>query len=324
MAKVLSQDEIDSLLDGIDEGKVQTETDIPDQGETELYNFAKQAGPGHLRMPALRIINERFIGLLRTTFSSATGSIVDASISGTESIRFDDFTKSIPLPASLNIFKMEPLRGFALLVLEGPLIFAFVDTLFGGKGVSPVKIEGKSFTTIEIKIIEKIVRLVLGDLQQAWSNIHKIKMAFTRSEMDPQFATIVAPNDMVIAVKILVELEGSSGLMTLCLPYSTIEPIRKKLSYKFQGERLEIDQNWRIYIEEKVKGLNMGLSCTLGTGKISGRELLKLKVDDVIPLDKKMGEPAIVSIEGIPKFRGYPGSCNNRKAIKIMDTIKKR
>jgi len=325
MAKVLSQDEIDSLLEGIGEGKVKTETDTPDRTEeVELYDFEKQAGPAHLRMPALRIINERFVGLLRTNLSSTTGSFVDVSISGTESIKFGEFSRSIPLPASLNIFKIEPLRGFSLIVLEGPLIFAFVDTLFGGKSVSPVKIEGRNFTAIETKIIEKIVRMTLGDLQQAWSNIYKVKMTFTRSEMDPQFATIVTSNDMVIVVRFLIEFENSSGLMTLCMPYAMIEPLREKLSYKFQRERLEIDQHWRRYIEEKIRELKVELNCTLGTAKITGREVLGLKVDDVIALDKKMGDLATLSAGGVTKFRGYPGSSNNKKAIKIMEIVKKR
>ena len=324
MANVLSQEEVDSLLEGIDEGKVQTETALPEsEEELEVYNFGAQVGPVHLRMPTLGIINERFIGFSRTSLFSATGLSLDVSISSIDSLKFGDFCRSIPIPASLNIFKMEPLRGFALLVLEGPMVFAFVDTLFGGRAVSHVKLEGKTFTTIEKKIIDKIVEMILGDLQEAWSDVYKLKMILTRSEMDPQFAAITTPDDMVIATKLMIDLQNVSGTMTICIPYSVLEPIRDKLKQRFQGERFEIDQKWTRYIRGKVKELTINLSCTLGRADITGRELLAMKAGDIIHLDQKMSDPVIVNVEGVPKFTGYPGICNKRKAIKIKERVNK-
>ena len=324
MANVLSQEEVDSLLEGIDEGKVQTETALPEsEEELEVYNFGAQVGPVHLRMPTLGIINERFIGFSRTSLFSATGLSLDVSISSIDSLKFGDFCRSIPIPASLNIFKMEPLRGFALLVLEGPMVFAFVDTLFGGRAVSHVKLEGKTFTTIEKKIIGKIVEMILGDLQEAWSDVYKLKMILTRSEMDPQFAAITTPDDMVIATKLTIDLQNVSGTMTICIPYSVLEPIRDKLKQRFQGERFEVDQKWTRYIRGKVKELTINLSCTLGRADITGRELLAMKAGDIIHLDQKMSDPVIVNVEGVPKFTGYPGICNKRKAIKIKERVNK-
>ena len=324
MTNVLSQEEVDSLLEGIDEGKVQTETAIPkSEEELEVYNFAAQVGPLHLRMPTLGIINERFIGFSRTSLFTATGMSLDVSISSIDSLKFGDFCRSIPIPASLNIFKMEPLRGFALLVLEGPMVFAFVDTLFGGRAVSHIKLEGKTFTTIEKKIIEKIVEMILGDLQEAWSDVYKLKMVLTRSEMDPQFAAITTPNDMVIATKLIIDLQNVSGTMTICIPYSMLEPIRDKLKQRFQGERFEVDHKWTHYIRGKIKELTINLSCTLGRAGITGRELLAMKVGDIIKLDQKMSDPVIVNVEGVPKFTGYPGIYNKRKAIKIKERVNK-
>lgn len=322
MPNVLSQDEVDSLLGGISEGKVKTEPDVPEKDqELKTFDFTRQAGPMHQRLPTLGIINERFIGLLKASLSSATRSIIDVNISEIESIKFAEFTRSVPLPTSLNIFKIEPLRGFALLVLEGSLVFAFVDTFFGGKSVSHVRLEGKSFTTIEIKIVEKLVKIILGNLQHAWSDVHKVEMVFTRSEIDPQFAGIATPNDMVIAIRFSVDLENASGEMTVCIPYSTIEPIREKLRHRFHGETLEVDQAWTRHVEEKIKEMTIGLSCTLGTAKITGRELLEMKVNDVIQLDQKVSDPIIVSVEGIPKFKGYPGTSNKKKAIRIEERV---
>ena len=324
MANILSQDEVDSLLGGIDEGKVQIETAVSESKEgLEVYNFGAQVGPVHLRMPTLGIINERFIGFSRTSLFAATGLSLDVNISSIDSIKFGEFCRSIPIPASLNIFKMEPLRGFALLVLEGPLVFAFIDTLFGGRSVSHVKLEGKTFTTIEKKIIGKIVEMILSDLQKAWSDVYKLKMVFTRSEIDPQFAAIVTPDDMVIATKLMIDLQNVSGTMTICIPYSVLEPIRDKLKQRFQDERLEVDQKWVRYIRGKVKKLTINLSCALCKSGITGRELLAMKVGDVIQLDQKMNDPVIISVEGVPKFIGHPGICNKQKAIKIKERFNK-
>ena len=137
-------------------------------------------------------------------------------------------------------------------------------------------------------------------------------MLFTRSEIDPQFAAIVTPDDPVIVIGFTIELQDTSGGMTICIPYSTIEPIREKLKYRFQGEELEVDQTWRRYMEGKLRELTLALSATLGKTKITGRKLLEMKVDDVIQLDQKTDTPVIVSVEGVEKFKGYPGAYNNR------------
>jgi len=323
MGNVLSQDEVDSLLSGISEGKVETETDVPEKGEEiKTYDFSVPAGPLHLRMPALKIINERLVGFLRTSLPIVSKTVVDVNLSSTESVKFSEFCLSLPVPSSLNIFSLEPLRGHSLVVLEGNLVFSFVDSLFGGKGVSHVKLEGRSFTAIETKIVERIVKIILGDMQQAWSDVYEVKTVFSHSEMDPQFAGIVKPEDVVIVNKFEVELENISGIITICIPYSSIEPIRDRLKTGYHGEAKQADKEWRRYIEKKIMDMNVELSCTIGMAKIKGEELLKMKVDDVIILDQKPGDHTIVKIEGIPKFKGSPGSCNNRKAVRISEIIK--
>ena len=324
MGNVLSQDEVDSLLNGISDGKVKTETDTPERGKgLNVYDFRSQAGPSFASMPALGTINERFVGSLRVSLSAATRSVIDVTISSTESVPFDEFSRSIPLPSSLNIFKMAPLKGFALLVLEGPLVFAFVDIFFGGKGGGHLRLEGNDFTPIEVRIIEKVVAIILGDLEHAWSDVHKIKMALVRSEMDPKFAAIAKPNDSVMVSRFTVEFGNTAGNMTICIPYSTIEPLREKLKQGLQNEKVEVDQRWRKHIQEKIKGLAINVLCTLGMTKITGRELLEIKVDDIIPLEQGVNDLITVSVEDIPKFRGFPGTRNSKQAIRISESINK-
>ncbi len=323
MGNVLSQDEVDSLLGGIGEGKVETETDVPEESEeVKAYDFSMPAGPLHLRMPALGIINERLIGLLRKSLPIVSKNVVDVGLSSTESVKFSEFCLSLPVPTSLNIFSIEPLKGYSIVVLEGNLVFSFVDSLFGGSGVSHVKLEGRGFTAIEIKIIEKIVKIILGDIQQAWSDVYDVKTVFSHSEMDPQFVRIIQPKDMVIVNKFEVELENGSGIITTCTPFSCLEPVEDMLKSGFHDEVREVDKEWRRYIEKKIMDMTVELSCTMGMAKIKGQEILKMKIDDVILLDQNPGNFVIVNVEGIPKFKGSPGSCNNRKAVKISDIIK--
>ena len=323
MGNILSQDEVDSLLDGITEGKVETETDVSEGSPSvEVYDFSMPAGPVHLRLPALGIINERLVGLLRTNLQVASRSVIDVNLSSTETVKFSDFYLSLPMPASLNIFSIEPLRGLSLIVLEGPLVFSFVDSVFGGKGVSHVKLEGRLFTKIETKIVEKIVKIILNDFQKAWSDAYEIKAAFIRSEMDPQFVNIGTPDDLAIVNKYEVQLENGNGLITICIPYSSIKPIKEKLKNKFRRQKTEVDQTWKRYIQEKIQETTVELSCTMGMAKINGADILSMKVDDVIMLDQKFGNSVIVNVENIPKFKGCPGACNKKKAVKIIDRLK--
>ena len=322
MANILSQDEVDSLLDGITEGKVETETDVSEENKLiEAYDFSMPAGPVHLRLPALGIINERLVGLLRTNLQVASRSVIDVNLISTESVKFSDFCLSLPMPSSLNIFSIEPLRGYSLVVLEGPLVFSFVDSLFGGRGVSHVKLEGRRFTTIETRIVEKVVKIILGDFQKAWSDVYEVNAVFVRSEMDPQFVGIGTPDDLVIVNKFEVQLENGNGFITICMPYSSIKPIKEKLKNKFRSEKMEEDKTWKKYIQQKLLETTVELSCTMGKATIKGGELLNLKVDDVILLDQKIGNIVTVNVENIPKYKGYPGACNKKKAVKIIERI---
>ncbi|MGB5157845.1 flagellar motor switch protein FliM [Desulfobacterium sp. N47] len=322
MANILSQEEVDSLLGGIDEGSVETESDVPEiDGAIGLYDFGKKSSPGHLSLPGLGMINERFINFLNESLPGTIGLSTDVSVDEIDSIKFGDFCRSLPVPTSLNIFKMEPLKGFALLVFEGWLVFAFVDAMFGGKGVSHVKLEGRGFTAIEQKIVSRIVDIVLVDLQKAWAEIKDLKMVYTRSEMDPQFAGIAKPTDMIIATKFALNIGNFTGGMTICLPYDVIEPIGEKLKENYRSEKFEADPVWKQHIKKKIQELDINLKCTLGRIKITGREFLEMKVDDVLLTGQKVDDPIVVSVGDLNKFKGHVGSMNNKKAIRIADKI---
>jgi flagellar motor switch protein FliM len=324
MGNVLSQDEVDSLLGGISNGKVKTETDTPETGKgLELYDFTAKVRPSQDSIAFLGVINERFVDFLKASFTAATGSIVEASTSPVEPVEFDEFCHSITPSASQNVFKMEPLKASGLLVLEGPLVFAFVDTFFGGKGASQAELEDREFTAIEGRIIQKVVTIIFRDLEQAWAGIHKLKIGLASSEIDSQIATVAKPNDLVLVNRFAIELGNASGSITLCIPHAIIEPISSKFRRGLRSEEVEIDQTWRRHFAKKIRELTINLRCTLGTARITGRRLLELKVDDVIPLDKGVGDVITVSVEDIPKFKGFPGVLNNKQAIRISGRLSK-
>ena len=236
MGDILSQNEVDSLLSGLSEGKVETESDVaPDAEGVRTYDFTGQERVIRGRMPTFEVINERFSREIRSSISSLLHTTIDVATETMETMKFAEFGRSLPVPTSLHVFRMEPFRGYVLLVFESQLVFNLIDTFFGGQGMGNAKVEGREFTAIEDVMIKKVVTACLKDLESAWSPVEKIEAVYVRSEVNPQFATIVPPTDLVIVVKYEVELEQSTGNISLCIPYAMIEPIRNILSSGFQS-----------------------------------------------------------------------------------------
>ena len=183
--------------------------------------------------------------------------------------KFGDFMRSLPVPTSINIFKIDPLRGNAIMVIDTRLVFALVENFFGGAGSQP-KIEGRDFTPIEQSIIKKVVSILLYDLEEAWQPVHQITIEPVRSEINPQFATIVPPSDVVVVVSFEVELDNAIGSLIVVLPYATIEPIRAKLYAAFQSERLEVDHAWIMRFKDRLLEVPVEMKVTLGETQITG------------------------------------------------------
>lgn len=324
MSNILSQEEVDSLLQGVAGGEIETETDTPvKSSDVARYDFLSQDRIIRGRMPTLEVINERFARSFRTTLSSAIRKSADINIASTDIIKFGEFSRSLPVPTSIHIFRMEPLRGYAIFVVESRLVFNLVDLILGGVGASNVRIEGRDFTLIENKMIKKVVMLFLKDFESAWEQVHDVKMNLIRSEINPQFATIVPTNDVVIVIRFDVELEDAAGNLMICIPYSTIEPIRSKLNAGFQSDQLEVDTVWKKRLQKRLLESTVNILGCMGTAEITGRELLGLKIGDVVHLEKDVRDSLIVTVEGMPKFKGFAGLLRGNRAIKIEEKIRR-
>ena len=325
MSKILTQDEVDALLKRMSGGEIETETDsVEEDSGITVYDLTNQDRIIRGRMPTLEIINDRFARILRTTLSSSLRKVIDVSAFSIDMIKFGEFMRALPVPTSLHIFKVDPLRGHGIIVIETKLVFNLVDNFFGGSGRSYVKIEGRDFTAIENKLINKVILMALEDLEKAWNPVHSLQLTFVRSETNPQFASVVAPTEVVIVIKFELELEQTVGTLIICLPYSTIEPIRSKLYAGFQSDQLEVDHEWINRFIDQVRQAAVHISVELGRTTISSRTLLNLKEGDVIQLDQDVTVPLIAKVEGVPKFTGYAGKSKGNKAFQIHEELRNK
>lgn len=318
MSKILDQDEVDALLRGLSGGEIEAETDIlEDDSGVVVFDLSNQDRIIRGRMPVLEIINDRFARLASNAMANAMRKRADVNPISIDMSKFGDFMRSLPVPTSINIFKLDPLRGNAILVVDSRLVFAMVESFFGGAGSQP-KIEGRDFTPIEQAIINRVVRIALENMEESWQPVHEVHIELVRSEVNPQFAAIVPPSDVVVVVTFEVELENAIGSLIVCLPYATIEPIRSKLYASFQTERLEVDHAWIARFKERLMETPVELVVRFGRSQITGRQLLSLKPGDVIMLDNDVDDLLDAEIQGVRKFRGIPGLVKSNKAFQIV------
>ncbi len=324
MSEILSQDEVDSLLDGLDSGEVETEAEaeVPESVEGIIpYDFTSQDKVVRARMPTFDVINERLSREVRATLSSLLQTNVDVSANPFDTLKFSEFVRSLPVPTSLHVFRMEPLRGHGLVVLESQLVYNLIDTFFGGEALGKARVEGREFTTIEEVMIKKAVIAVLKNIETSWVPIEPVKTTLIRSEMNPQFTAIVLPTDLVIVTRFEVELEQAAGNLVVCYPYSMIEPMRNKLSSGVQAEIEEIDTNWRRMITEVILNSEVALKIQLGKTEITGEKLIYMQEGDVIQLDNDASDPLDCFVGGLEKLTGYIGVQRGFQAFKISEKI---
>lgn len=325
MGDVLSQDEVDALLSGLTGGEIEAETDsgVGTDGEPSAssFDFTNQDRIVRGRLPTLEMVHERFTRLFRQSISNAMQCIVDVNMLNTDMGKFGEFMRGQAIPSSYHIFRMDPLKGSGLLVLEGKLIFTMVNNFFGGKGASYFKMEGRDFTPIENKLISSVVQLIFEDYAEGWAPVQKLQITQLRNEVNPQFVSIVPPSDAVWVIEIEMSFEDISEKMYFCLPYSTLEPMKDKLKARYQSESMESENTWVDRISDGLNAVPLEIRVQLGTAHATGREILSYKPGDVIQLREHSNTPLNIYIEGVLKMRGVPGSTQGAKAIHISQIM---
>lgn len=319
--ELLSQDEIDALLHGVDSGAVDTGPPPPAPGEARAFDFASYDRIVRGRMPTLEMINERFARLFRISLFNMLRRTPELTVGGIETQKFSEYTHSLFVPTSLNVVRIKPLRGSALFIFEPKLVFTVVDNFFGGDGRIPVKIEGREFTPTELRVIQLLLRQAFADMREAWAGVMPLEFEFLQSEVNPHFANIVAPSEIVVVSRFRIDLDGGGGHLHVTLPYSMIEPIREQLDAGLQSDRGDRDERWAQSMADNIQDAEVEIDAQLASAKLTVRELMALKPGDIIPI--QMPKLINLNVEEMPVFRGQFGSAHGHNAIRITDIIRR-
>jgi len=317
---LLSQEEIDALLHGVSGGDVETGSDEGlDDGETRNYDFAVEDRIVRGRLPTLEMINERFARHFRISLFNLLRRTSEISVGSVQMVKFSEYMHTLFVPTSLNLVKIHPLRGTGLFVLDPKLVFILVDNFFGGDGRFHAKIEGREFTPTELRIVQIVLAEIFKNLHEAWSPVIDVDFEYVNSEVNPQFANIVSPTEVVVVTKFTIELDGGGGDLHITMPYSMLEPIRELLDAGVQSDRSEIDQRWVTALRDEVKSAEVDLSCLLTETEISLNEILNMKEGDIIPIE--IPDEVLLRSGDIPVLRGSFGEAHGNKAVKITSSI---
>ena len=316
---VLSQDEIDALLHGVDSGAVGTEPEVP-PGEARQYDFANQVRIVRGRMPTLEMINERFARLFRTSLFNMLRRGPEVAVAPIRMVKFSEYVQGLHVPTSLNLVKILPLRGTGLVVLDPKLVFAVVDNFFGGNGRF-AKIEGREFTATETRVIHMLLKHIFADVKEAWSHIARLDIEYLNSEINPHFANIVSPTEIVVVTSFHVELDGGGGDLHVTMPYSMLEPMRELLHAGVASDRVEHDERWLLALKEEIEDAEVQLSTLLGRGRITMQQLIDLQPGDILPCD--FNGRATIMAEDVPIFRGAFGVSHGQQAVQVEERVER-
>ena len=314
----LSQEEVDALLKGVT-GETEEEAPQEEAGGVKSYDLGRQERIVRGRMPTLELINERFARLLRIGLFNYIHKSTEISVGPIRVQKYSEFIRNLVVPTNLNVVHMRPLRGSALIVFEPRLVFLVIDNLFGGDGRFHTRVEGRDFTQTEQRIIQRMLQVVFEDYERAWAAVHPIKFEYVRSEMHTQFTNIATSSEIVVTATFNIELGSHTGEFHICIPYSTIEPIRDILCSSVLGDASGTDRRWVRMLSRQVQVAEVDLVTTLGEANISVGQLLNMKVGDVIMLD--IPESVVAAVDGVPVFDCKYGTVNGQYAIKVNEIL---
>lgn len=319
MEKILTKEEIELLLAAIDDGRIVPEKELASGENVSAFDLFKA---GHkVLMPNLDVIYDSFIRYNRVTLSNRLRRLVEIKKLGARPYKYDDFLQTLPSPVCMAIFKIEPLKGAALITMDSNLVFTLVDSILGGTGTPGISTENRMFTSIELRLMEKIVKDVLQDLEKSWAHIQASKMSLLRMEMNPRLVTIVPSEYQVLTMSLEIQVEDFTGHMQFAIPFMTIEPIRDKLKVGTQLDVMAVDPLWSSRLSAQLETAPVELTVELGEASITLNDLINLTAGDTIILNRDCRSELSVKIEGIDKFSALPGILGGNKAVQITGIV---
>lgn len=321
---LLSQDEIDALLHGVDD----VDEEVVEEGDAgELadglvhFDFSSQDRIVRGRMPTLELVNERFARHLRISLFNMLRHTAEVSINGVQMLKFGEYVHTLFVPTSLNMVRFRPLKGTGLITMEARLVFILVENFFGGDGRYHAKIEGREFTPTERRIIQMLLKIIFEDYHDAWAPVMDAEFEYLDSEVNPAMANIVSPTEVIVVNSFHIELDGGGGDFHIAMPYSMLEPIRELLDAGVQSDKEDTDQRWSQALEDEIMDVEVDIDALVVEKEMSLRDMMSLKAGDILPVD--LPDSLLVSVEDLPTFRATLGQSNDNLALKIIEKIER-
>jgi len=327
MERVLSQDEVNALLPGLDGDEAAAAADAlaeVSDDEVVAYNLGAKDHVNWGHLPSLQMIAEKFARALQEDLSQALLDEVVVQFEAFLYKPFQEFVDMLPMPSSFTICRLEPLQGNGILIMDAELVTHMVDLFFGGKNQTHVKIEGRDFTAIERHFIHKVATSALGMLREAWEGVHPITFEYQRTEINPQFAMVIGAADMAVCCKFHLELAHNTTSIYVVFPYSAMEPIKEKLASIFKGEGMVADQAWVRRMRERTLETPVHAELELGRTEVPLGEVARWRQGDVVVLHNRVSDPLQLTIEDVPKFWGYPGQRDGYLAFQVYGEVDTR
>ena len=316
----LSQEEVDALLEGVTGERQKSDIEDVDESSVRNYDISSQERIVRGRMPTMEIVNERFARNFRIGLFNFIRRSPEVSVGTVTVQRYSAFLRRLAVPTNFNIVAIRPLRGNGLIVCEPSLVFGIIDTLYGGAGRLQTRIEGRDFSATEQRVINRLVDVISDEYKKAWHGIYPLELAYQRSEMQPQFANIATPSEIVVSTAFQLEIGDVSGSIHVCMPYATMEPIRDILYSSTQGDSMEVDRRWVKVLTREIQSAEVTLVAELARADATVEQMLAMKPGDFIELDR---QPRIrASIGGVPIFECQYGTHNNKYAVRIEQCLR--
>ena len=311
----LSQDEVDALLKGVSGEAEEPVAEVKPTDGARPYNLATEERIVRARMPTFEMVNERFARQLRVALFNFIRRNADVTVGTPKVQKFSDFVRNLIVPTNLNLVQIKPLRGTSLFIFDPNLVFVVVDSLFGGSGQIHPTFEGRDFTATELRIIQRMLEIVFDEYEKSWKPVHEIKLEYVRSEINTQFASIATPNDVVVVSTVNIEFGSAGGEMHICIPYTSLEPIRKELYSSMQADVHESDKRWFRQLQREVQNAEVEVVVNLGRTAVTLEQILNMQQGDVIGFD--VPETIVAEVDGVPLIECRCGVFNGQYAVRV-------
>jgi flagellar motor switch protein FliM len=317
---MLSQEEVDALLEGVTGESQKLVEEVPEVGGVRPYNLSNQERIVRGRMPTMEVVNGRFSRNLRLGLFKYIRRSSEVSVGAVKVQKYSAFLRDLVVPTNFNIMAVRPLRGKGLVVCEPSLLFGVIDSLYGGNGKLNTRIEGRDFSPTEQRVIARLVDVVAEEYKKAWLGVYPLELSYQRSEMEPQFATIATPSEVVVSTSFTLDIGDISGALHICIPYATLEPIRDVLYSTLQGDAVEVDRRWIRVLSQEIQSAELTLVAELAKTQATVEQLLAMQVGDFLELDRT---PDVqVNVEGVPLFECQYGTHNGKYALRIGSKLR--